>query len=68
MESENDKIKYWKYKLSQKQKNVMVNEPFKTKPPKSKSPDKKKTVHCSTYLQDNFFSNTLDKLKHLLEE
>jgi hypothetical protein len=67
MESENDKIKYWKYKLTQKQKNAAANEPFKAKPCKAKSPDKKKTLHPA-YLQDNFFSNTLDKLKHLLEE
>lgn len=66
MESENDKIKYWKYKLTQKQKNN-PNEPLRARPNKPKSPDKKKTTHPAT-MHDNFFSNTLDKLKHLLEE
>lgn len=65
---EADKIKYWQYKLSQKQKTQAAKETNKTRNNKPKTPEKKKKMPASPILHDNFFTSTIDKLKHLLQD
>lgn len=66
MDSEADKIKYWQYKLNQKQKNSKQKE-SKTKAPKPKTPEKLKK-HNSIISENNFITTTIEKLKNLLED
>lgn len=66
IDADADKIKYWQYKLNQKQKNNEISK-AKPRPSKVKTPEKTKKS-TPIIAQDNFFTSTISKLKNLLED